>query len=58
MNDTASSLVSVLPQPSGEGAPRSAEVTRNTAETRIRVALNLDGSGQAQLSTGIGFFEL
>ena len=57
MTDTASSLVSVLPQPTGEGALRSAEVTRNTAETRIRVALNLDGSGQAQLSTGIGFFD-
>jgi imidazoleglycerol-phosphate dehydratase len=36
---------------------RTAEVTRNTAETRIRVALNLDGTGQAQLSTGIGFFD-
>ena len=57
MTDTASSLVSVLPQPTGEGSARSAEVTRNTAETRIRVALNLDGSGQAQLSTGIGFFD-
>jgi imidazoleglycerol-phosphate dehydratase len=57
MTDTASSLLSVLPQPTGEGSSRSAEVTRNTAETRIRVALNLDGSGQAQLSTGIGFFD-
>jgi len=57
MTDTASSLVSVLPQPTGDGSTRSAEVTRNTAETRIRVALNLDGSGQAQLSTGIGFFD-
>jgi len=57
MTDTASSLVSVLPQPPGEGSARSAEVIRNTAETRIRVALNLDGSGQAQLSTGIGFFD-
>jgi imidazoleglycerol-phosphate dehydratase len=57
MTDTASSLVSVLPQPTEEGSDRSAEVTRNTAETRIRVALNLDGSGQAQLSTGIGFFD-
>ena len=57
MTDTASSLVSVLPQPTSDGSPRSAEVTRNTAETRIRVALNLDGSGQAQLSTGIGFFD-
>ncbi len=57
MNDTASSLVSVLPQPTGEGAARSEEVTRNTDETRIRVALNLDGSFQAELSTGIGFFD-
>ena len=57
MTDTSSSLLSVLPQPTGEGSSRSAEVTRNTAETRIRVALNLDGSGQAQLSTGIGFFD-
>ena len=57
MTDTASSLVSVLPQPASDGSARSAEVTRNTAETRIRVALNLDGSGQAQLSTGIGFFD-
>jgi imidazoleglycerol-phosphate dehydratase len=36
---------------------RSAEVVRNTAETRIRVALNLDGSGTSRLSTGIGFFD-
>jgi imidazoleglycerol-phosphate dehydratase len=43
--------------PAGDGAARSAEVTRNTAETRIRVALNLDGVGHAQLSTGIGFFD-
>jgi len=57
MTDTASSLVSVLPLPTGDGSARSAEVTRNTAETRIRVALNLDCSGQAQLSTGIGFFD-
>ena len=57
MTDTASSLVSVLPQPTSDGSARGAEVTRNTAETRIRVALNLDGSGQAQLSTGIGFFD-
>jgi imidazoleglycerol-phosphate dehydratase len=36
---------------------RIADVTRNTAETKIRVALNLDGSGAAKLSTGIGFFD-
>jgi imidazoleglycerol-phosphate dehydratase len=38
-------------------APRVAEVVRNTAETRIRAKVNLDGSGQSRLSTGIGFFD-
>ena len=37
--------------------PRTAEVSRNTAETKITVKINLDGTGQAQLSTGIGFFD-
>jgi imidazoleglycerol-phosphate dehydratase len=36
---------------------RTAEVSRNTAETKITVKLNLDGTGQANLSTGIGFFD-
>ena len=38
-------------------APRTAEVSRNTAETQITVKLNLDGTGQAKLATGIGFFD-
>ncbi|MEO8015932.1 MAG: imidazoleglycerol-phosphate dehydratase HisB, partial [Polaromonas sp.] len=37
--------------------PRTAEVSRNTAETKITVKVNLDGTGQAALSTGIGFFD-
>ena len=37
--------------------PRTAEVSRNTAETQITVKLNLDGTGQARLNTGIGFFD-
>ncbi|CAG1017310.1 imidazoleglycerol-phosphate dehydratase [Burkholderiaceae bacterium] len=36
---------------------RKAEVSRNTAETQIRVAINLDGTGAAKLATGIGFFD-
>jgi imidazoleglycerol-phosphate dehydratase len=38
-------------------APRIAQVSRNTAETRISVKLNLDGTGQSRLATGIGFFD-
>jgi imidazoleglycerol-phosphate dehydratase len=36
---------------------RTAEVVRNTAETQIRVVVDLDGNGRAQLATGIGFFD-
>ena len=36
---------------------RVAEVRRDTKETRIRVRVNLDGTGQAKLATGIGFFD-
>src|SRR4029450_3498476 len=36
---------------------RTSEVTRNTAETQIAVRVNLDGTGKASLSTGIGFFD-
>jgi imidazoleglycerol-phosphate dehydratase len=43
--------------PSFAASPRVADVQRNTSETQIRVRINLDGSGKAQLSTGIGFFD-
>ena len=36
---------------------RTATVQRDTKETQIRVQLDLDGSGAAKLSTGIGFFD-
>jgi imidazoleglycerol-phosphate dehydratase len=36
---------------------RQAAVTRNTAETQITVRVDLDGTGQAKLETGIGFFD-
>ena len=37
--------------------PRTAEVIRNTKETQISVKLNIDGTGQSKLETGIGFFD-
>ncbi len=36
---------------------RSAEIARDTAETRIRLAVELDGAGRADVSTGIPFFD-
>lgn len=38
-------------------AGRSAKVTRNTRETQIELALNLDGVGTSDLQTGLPFFE-
>jgi imidazoleglycerol-phosphate dehydratase len=39
------------------GTPRSAEVSRKTGETDVRVRLDLDGTGQSTISTGIPFFD-
>ena len=36
---------------------RTASVVRNTSETQIELTINLDGTGQAELSTGLPFFE-
>ena len=37
--------------------PRTATIQRNTAETQIELSLNLDGTGQADVATGVGFFD-
>jgi imidazoleglycerol-phosphate dehydratase len=37
--------------------PRRAEISRHTAETQIRVAINLDGTGQQKLNTGVPFLD-
>src|ERR1700759_1704620 len=36
---------------------RSAEISRKTKETQIRLALDLDGAGNASARTGVGFFD-
>ena len=41
----------------GAVGARTAAVTRHTAETRIDVRVDLDGTGRARLATGIGFFD-
>lgn len=38
-------------------APRRAEISRQTKETQIRLAINLDGVGENAINTGIPFFD-
>ena len=37
--------------------PRRATIQRSTAETQIQLELDLDGTGKAQINTGVGFFD-
>jgi imidazoleglycerol-phosphate dehydratase len=37
--------------------PRVAQINRQTAETKIELSLNLDGSGRSEIQTGVGFFD-
>ncbi len=43
--------------PVGLMSKRTATIERNTLETRIRVSVNLDGSGKSTLDTGVPFFD-
>ena len=52
---TITTALTTAPLPAA--GDRTAEVSRNTAETKIKVSLNLDGTGHSRLSTGIGFFD-
>lgn len=36
---------------------RKGEIVRETLETKVKVTIDLDGSGQSEISTGIGFFD-
>ena len=42
---------------SAKAVSRRVERTRETKETKIRVTLDLDGMGRAEVNTGVGFFD-
>lgn len=49
--------IPIVPQSTTSSLPRFATIQRQTGETKIELSLNLDGSGQAQIATGVGFFD-
>ncbi len=59
----ASKIVTKKPKVSGHAhnhsasPPRIAKINRRTAETHIRLELNIDGEGRSQIHTGIPFFD-
>lgn len=46
-----------LSESSAERQPRTAEIARETRETKIQLSLNLDGTGRAEISSGVGFLD-
>ena len=53
-------VVDAIESPASRAAsenPRTAEVVRTTKETDIKLVLNLDGTGQAKVATGVPFFD-
>ena len=53
-NDRILAALGAAPEPA---AARSALVLRTTAETALRIALDLDGRGRARIGTGVGFLD-
>jgi imidazoleglycerol-phosphate dehydratase len=53
----AAPAISAPVVPAATGAKRRASIRRDTKETKIGVSVDLDGSGAAKISTGIGFFD-
>ena len=47
-----------MPSESNSAVHRTAEIRRETRETTIEVSLDVDGTGRANISTGIGFVNI